>query len=87
MGRQPARGHTSIGKQAVALISSHIIDAGALVEAGVGSTFIDVSLAVRPCRGWIREDEEVRYQLTAEHTLSMSPRREWVIYKMLYSRN
>lgn len=45
--------HTGIGQQAVALISSHIIDAGALVQAGVGSTFIDVSLAVRPCSGGI----------------------------------
>lgn len=62
--------HTSIGQQAVALISSHIIDAGALVEAGVGSAFIDVSLAVRPCNGWIRKDEEVRYQLTGGHTHS-----------------
>lgn len=38
---------TSVGQQTVALVSSHIINAGALVEAGVGGTLVDVSLAVR----------------------------------------
>lgn len=37
---------TCVGQQAVALVSSYIIDAGALVQAGVGRTLVDVSLAV-----------------------------------------
>lgn len=40
---------TSVGQQTVALVSSHIVDAGALVEAGVGGTLVYVSLAVRSC--------------------------------------
>lgn len=40
---------TSVGQQTVALVSSHIVNAGALVEAGVGGTLIYVSLAVRSC--------------------------------------
>lgn len=46
---------TSVGQQTVALVSSHIIDAGALVEAGVGGTLVDVSLTVRSYGGRIRE--------------------------------
>lgn len=46
-GQQDLTVITSVGKQAVALISSYIINASALVEAWVGGTFIDISLAVR----------------------------------------
>lgn len=38
---------TSVGQQTVALITGHVVDAGALVQAGVGGTLVDVSLAVR----------------------------------------
>lgn len=36
-----------IGQRAVAFVPSDIINAGALVQAGVGSTFVNVGLAVR----------------------------------------
>ena len=52
--------HTSVRQQTVALVSSHIIDAGALVEAGVGGTLVDVSLAVRSYGGRIRDHTWVR---------------------------
>lgn len=39
--------HTRVRQDAVALVPCDIIDAGPLVEAGVGGTFIDVGLAVR----------------------------------------
>lgn len=57
--------HTGVRQQAVALVSSHIIDAGALVEAGVGGALIDVSLAVRSWVGRIRE-AQVKYKLGAQ---------------------
>lgn len=57
--------HTSVRQQAVALVSSHVIYAGALVEAGVGGALVDVSLAVRPCIGRIRE-AQVKYKLEAQ---------------------
>lgn len=57
---------TGVRQQAVALVSSHAIDAGALVEAGVGGALVDVSLAVRPCVGGIRE-ARVKHKLGA-HT-------------------
>lgn len=57
---------TGVRQQAVALVSSHVINAGALVEAGVGGALVDVSLAVRPCVGGIRE-ARVKHKLGA-HT-------------------
>lgn len=36
-----------IGQRTVALVPSDIIDAGSLIQAGVGGTFVDVGLAVR----------------------------------------
>lgn len=38
---------TSVWKQTIALISSHIVNAGALVETWVGGALVDVSLTVR----------------------------------------
>lgn len=53
----PLAAHTCIGQRAVALVPGDIIDAGPLVQAGVGGTFVDVGLAVWACRniggGWV----------------------------------
>lgn len=64
---------TSVGQQTVALVSSHIIDAGALVEAGVGGTLVDVSLAVRSS-----EASSARAVVSAGHVLAGSPIHAWV---------
>ena len=47
--------HTSVRQQAIALVSSHTVNASSLVEAGVGGAFIDVSLAVRSYSDEIRK--------------------------------
>lgn len=52
--------HTGVGQHTDAFVSSHIIDAGALVQARVGGTLVDVSLAVRPYMGEIRHHTRVR---------------------------
>lgn len=39
--------HTRVRQDAVALVPRDVIDAGPLVEAGVGGAFVDVGLAVR----------------------------------------
>lgn len=49
--------HTCIGQRTVTLVPGDIINAGPLVQAGVGGTFVDVGLAVRAYRkktmsGW-----------------------------------
>lgn len=58
---------TSVGKQTVALVSSHIVNAGALVEAGVGGTLVYVSLAVRSC-----EASPARAVVSAGHVFAGS---------------
>lgn len=40
---------TSVRKQTIALISSHVINTGALVETWIGGTLVDVSLTIRAC--------------------------------------
>ena len=40
---------TSVWQHTVALVSGHVVDAAALVQAGVGATLVDVSLTVRTC--------------------------------------
>ena len=47
-------GRTGVGQQTVAFVSGHVVDAGAQVEAGVGRTLVDVSLAVRSYVSQIR---------------------------------
>lgn len=59
---------TSVGQQTVALVSSHIVDAGALVQAGVGGTLVDVSLAVRSS-----ESDSACAVVSAGHVLAGSP--------------
>lgn len=59
---------TSVRQQTVALVSSHIVDAGALVEAGVGGTLVDVSLAVRSS-----EASSACAVVSAGHVLAGSP--------------
>lgn len=64
---------TSVGQQTVALVSSHIINAGALVKARVGGTLVDVSLAVRssePCSACA--------VVSAGHVLAGSTIHAWV---------
>lgn len=43
---QPLAAHTCVGQRTVALVPGDIINAGPLVQAGVGGTFVDVGLAV-----------------------------------------
>lgn len=45
---------TCVGQEAVAGVAGHVIDARALVQAGVGGTFIDIGLAVG---SWVRKKE------------------------------
>lgn len=59
---------TSVRQQTVALVSSNIIDAGSLVEAGVGGTLIDVSLAVRPSKA-----SSACAVISTSHVLAGSP--------------
>lgn len=40
---------TCVGQEAVAGVASDIINARALVQAGVGSTLVDIGLAVGAC--------------------------------------
>lgn len=40
---------TCVGQEAVAGVASNVINARALVQAGVGSTFVDIGLAVGAC--------------------------------------
>lgn len=72
-GQQGLTVFTSVGQQTVALVSGYIIDAGALVEAGVGGTLIDVSLAVRSC-----EADSACTVVSAGHVLAGSPIHAWV---------
>lgn len=64
---------TSVGQQTVALVSSHIIDAGALVEARVGGTLVDVSLAVRSS-----EASSACAVVSACHVLAGSAVHAWI---------
>lgn len=64
---------TSVWEQTVALISSNIINAGALVEAWVGGTLIDVSLTVRA-----RESCSACAVVSAGHVLAGSTIHTWV---------
>lgn len=64
---------TSVGQQTVALVSSHIIDARALVQARVGGTLVDVSLAVRSS-----EAGSACAVVSAGHVLAGSPVHAWV---------
>lgn len=45
---------TCVGQEAVAGVAGHIVNARALVQARVGSTFIDIGLAVG---SWVRKKE------------------------------
>lgn len=53
-GLRGSRPLTCVGQEAVAGVAGHIIDARALVQAGVGSTFIDIGLAVG---SWVKKKE------------------------------
>lgn len=46
--------NTCVREDAVALVPSNIINAGPMVQARVGGTFIDISLAVWACRTHIK---------------------------------
>lgn len=54
-----------IGQRAVALVPGDIIDAGPLVQAGVGGTFVDVGLAV-----WATEAFSAGAYVAAGHVLA-----------------
>lgn len=45
---------TCVGQETVAGVASHVVNARALVQAGVGSAFIDIGLAVG---SWVRKKE------------------------------
>lgn len=64
---------TSVRKQTIALISSHIINAGALVETWVGGTLVDVSLTVRAS-----ESCSACAMIAAGHVLAGSTVHTWV---------
>lgn len=40
---------TCVGQEAVAGVAGNVVDARALVQAGVGSAFVDIGLAVGSC--------------------------------------
>lgn len=72
-GQQGLTVFTSVRQQAVALVSGHIVDAGALVEAGVGGALVDVSLTVRS-----GEADSASAVVSAGHVLAGSSIHAWV---------
>lgn len=64
---------TSVWKQTIALISSHIINAGALVETWVGGALVDVSLTVRAS-----ESRSAGAMITTSHVFAGSTIHAWI---------